>query len=69
MDFAQYAKARDAYYSIALPTHEDFARYTKAFFDWIDAANTRVRAKWPELFKLREPLFDNENNNRKTKEA
>lgn len=62
MTYEQFTEARDAYYAIALPTREDFARYTRAFFDWVDSANMRIRAKWPELFKVHEPLFDTTNN-------
>lgn len=62
MTYEKYKAERCRYEAIALPTNEDFKRYTRAFFGWIDNANARIRAKWPELFRLREPLFDNNDN-------
>ena len=57
MTRGEYIAERDRYLDVALPTAEDFARYTAAFFGWIDDVNARARAKWPRLFdRPREPL-------------
>ena len=53
MTYKEFAERRDAYFMIALPTEDDFAKYTEAFFNWANDLNVRVRSKWPELFKPR----------------
>lgn len=50
------------YFSIALPTDEDFKAWTKSLFARADRANRRFAKKYPELAdkpidKL--PLFEN----------
>ena len=57
MTHAQYIEERDRYFGVALPTAGDFARYTAAFFGWIDDVTDRLRRKHPGLFpKLNDPL-------------
>ena len=67
MTYEQFAKERDAYFSIALPTDADFTRYTQVFFAWLDDLNLRVANKWPGLVHKREPLslFDNDETDNK----
>lgn len=57
MTLEEFKEERDRYLDVALPTAEDFSRYTAAFFGWIDGVEQRARAKWPELFaKPRDPM-------------
>ena len=61
MNHAQYIEERDRYFGVALPSREDFSRYTAAFFNWVDDVTDRLRRKHPGLFPKPAdplPLFD-----------
>lgn len=47
----------DEYFNIALPTDDDFRRWTQSLFARAKIATQNAKAKFPELFDEEKELF------------